>query len=829
MKNCIGNILILTILIVSNSWTQAQGDLVQPLEADQKDKVAQKVYKGEAKRTWNLMHTKLELVPYFELKKMYGKAYLTLRPYRLPQDFVTVDAKGMEIRQVFLLSSSGFVEVTYEYDNLQLDIQLNREYRENEQITLVVEYVAVPYELEEKNVLPSSGKGLYFIDGKDKNPKKGMQMWTQGESESTSCWMPTIDAPNERCSQEIAITVPAKLKTLSNGILENTTFGSDGTKTDYWRQKEEHPPYLAALVVGDFEITRDNWGPLYVDYYTTPDYHEWAKDVFGETPYMMSFFSEKFGVDFPWAKYAQVVVSDFNWGAMENTTATIFNDLMYADNIDLIDHNFEDIIAHELVHQWFGDYVTCESWAHLALNESFATYGEYLWRENNYGKMDADRLLDEQLVEYLDETVYKKESIINYHYDDQEDLFDSHRYEKGSRVLHMLRNYLGDEAFFESLRHYIYFNKNHAVEIYDLRKSFEHISGEDLNWFFDQWFMREGHPILNVSTSYKNGMVSIDVDQEQDEDAFVLPLSVDFYFDNGKVEREQILVDAKSNHFEFKSAQKPSLINVDADKILLGEKKENKLIDEYVVQFERAPLFKDKLEVLDQLKSNQGNDVRIREIFVKSLSDKYWGIRRFAVEEIDFKEYEMEEILSGMIKRMALKDSSIDVRTAALATLEFIEHDEVMSVCEEIWEKDSSRMLKSLALDIIESNDHNKALTIAGSLPYNRNADMLTSIANIYSRESDSKYLSFYKDALWGIKSLYANDITEPFTNYLSNTDDQTFADGLVFIKDLVEHEESDEMITSAKNVLLDLSDILAKEKNNKHVKVQEVLRAIGH
>ncbi len=136
-------------------------------------------------------------------------------------------------------------------------------------------------------------------------------------------------------------------------------------------------------------------------------------------------------------------------------------------------------------------------------------------------------------------------------------------------------------------------------------------------------------------------------------------------------------------------------------------------------------------------------------------------------------------------------------------------------------------MLKSLALDIIERYDHAQALSLANSVPYNRNIDMLTSIAQIYLNEPDAKYLSFYKDALWGIKSLYARRITEPFTNYLSVTDEQTFQEGLIFIKELIENEESNTIITASKNVLFDLSDILAKEKNDKYIKVQETLRLL--
>src|SRR4030095_17032510 len=147
-----------------------------------------------------------------------------------------------------------------------------------------------------------------------------------------------------------------------------------------------------------------------------------------------------------WPKYSQVVVHDFVTGAMENVTATTHYAAVQQTARELIDGNHEDIISHELFHQWFGDLVTTESWANVSLNEGFATYGEYLWNEHKYGLDEADFQLYNDLQMYLNQSQISLDPLIRFHYTDNEEMFDPTVYQKGSRILHMLRKYVGDEA-----------------------------------------------------------------------------------------------------------------------------------------------------------------------------------------------------------------------------------------------------------------------------------------------------------------------------------------------------------------------------------------------
>jgi len=346
-----------------------------------------KVYRLTEIKVHDLIHTKLIVA--FDWKKQYlmGSAELTLKPYFYPSNRLMLDAKGMDINTVVLVGDEGDKTLAFSYDSAFIDIRLGQEFTRFENYTIRIDYVAKPNEYNAVGgEAITDAKGLYFINPDSAEVGKPTQLWTQGETEGSSVWFPTIDTPSERMSQEIFITTRKDFQTLSNGQLVYSNFNDDDTRTDYWKQDLEHPPYLTMMAVGDFKIGRDEWQDskgriVPVDYYVEPDYANYVFQIFGDTPEMMTFYSELLNYDYPWDKYAQIIVRDYVSGAMENTTATIYGEYVNQTSRELIDDNNETTIAHELFHHWFGDLVTCESWSHLPLNESFATYGEYLWLE----------------------------------------------------------------------------------------------------------------------------------------------------------------------------------------------------------------------------------------------------------------------------------------------------------------------------------------------------------------------------------------------------------------------------------------------------------------
>ncbi|MBL4657959.1 MAG: M1 family metallopeptidase, partial [Flavobacteriales bacterium] len=508
-----------------------------------------KTYQAAETRKLDLLHTKLKVRFDWENAYLFGKATLTLRPYFYETNRVELDAKGFDFHRVALATDSGKVNLNYTYENDKITIKLDRTYNKSETFQVFMDYTAKPNELEvEGGEAITDNKGLYFINNKNEDPDKPQQIWTQGETEANSCWFPTIDKPNERMTQEIYITIEEKFLTLSNGLLMYSTDNGDGTRTDYWKMDKEHAPYLVMMAIGEYAVIRDQWRDIEVNYYVEKEYEPYAKSIFGNTPEMLQFYSDKLGVDYPWAKYSQVIVRDYVSGAMENTSAVIHGEFLQKDDRELEDETHEDIIAHELFHHWFGDLVTCESWANLSLNESFATYGEYIWNEYKYGQDEADYGLAKDLSSYLWSSDKKQVDIVRFDYKERDDMFDSHSYGKGGRVLHMLRKYVGDDAFFASLKLYLNRHKHSSVEIHDLRLVFEEITGEDLNWFFNQWFLSSGHPLLLMSYDYSDstGELVVSITQAHNLDKtplYKLPMEVDIYA-GGEVTRHSIICDS---------------------------------------------------------------------------------------------------------------------------------------------------------------------------------------------------------------------------------------------------------------------------------------------
>ncbi|OGX89895.1 alanyl aminopeptidase [Hymenobacter coccineus] len=643
--------------LVVPSWLQSEGPL-QPA----------------ATVLTEVNNTKLDLRFDYQKQYLLGTAILTLRSHFYPQSQVVLDAKGFDVQKVELVGERKVKPLVYTYDKRQLTLTLDRPYSRTEAYQVRIVYVAKPNELPAGgSAAITAAKGLYFINPLGLEKNKPRQIWTQGETESNSCWFPTIDRPNQRMTQEISLTVENQFKTLSNGSLISSKTNSDGTRTDSWRQSQPQPPYLTSIVVGDYAIVSDVWRGKAVEYYVEPPYAATAKAVFGHTPEMLEFFSKNLGMDYPWDKYAQVAVRDYVSGAMENTTAVTHGTNVQVTRRELLDATYagnETIIAHELVHHWFGDYVTCESWSNLPLNESFADYGEYLWAEHKYGPEEAALVQETKLASYLDEAQGKREPLIRYHYNEREDMFDRHSYAKGGRVLHMLRKYAGDDAFFASLNRYLVQNKQSAVEISKLRTAFEETTGEDLMWFFDQWFLKRGHPELHISHSYAAGALTLRVQQTQDtvyQPVYRLPVTVTVWQKDRSTDY-RITTSKADQTFSFPATERPSLVKFDSEGQLLAQIDEDRTPDELIFQFDHARGYLQRSEVLELLQNKTG-ELPISALFRGALDDKFWAIRRTALEHLRRYRGPEGSAVRQAVLRVATTDPNSQVRAQALATL----------------------------------------------------------------------------------------------------------------------------------------------------------------
>ncbi len=677
-----------------------------------------KEYKETATRINNLVHTKLDVKPDFNKSYLYGKAWLSLKPHFYPTDTLTLDAKGMEIKKLALVKNNKQTPLKFTYDDWQLRIKLDKIYKAGEGYTIYVDYTARPDEFEEKYAKDQmlGIKGMYFINPKGEEKDKPTQIWTQGETESSSAWFPTIDKTAQKTTQELTVTVDNKYVTLSNGKLVSQKKNADGTRSDYWKMDLPHSPYLFFLGVGEYAVVKDSWKGKEVNYYVEKEYAPVAKKIFGNTPEMMTFFSKITGVEYPWIKYSQITGRDYVAGAMENTTATIHQESAQQDARELIDgNNWESTIAHELFHQWFGDYVTAESWSNLTLNESFANYSETLWDEYKYGKDAGDAQNYNDMQGYLQSGSENKD-LVRFHYNDKEDMFDAVSYNKGGRILNMLRNQVGDEAFFKAINLYLTTNKFKSAEAHQLRLAFEEVTGRDLNWYFNQWYFGSGHPTVEIDYLYDDaaGKVKVLVKQTQKTNKlFKLPLAIDIYNGTKKV-RHNVWSSNAIDTFTFDYTQKPDLLNVDGDKILLWVKKDNKTLDNYIHQYKYAGNYVDRREAID-VASKKQDDPKAVDLLKTALTDKYYNLRNFAITRLDLENEKVRSMMEPILLNLAKTDKYSTVRANAIGALGEYGKTEYVSLFKSAL-NDSSYSIAGNALAALNKVDPVTALSTAKEL-----------------------------------------------------------------------------------------------------------------
>ncbi len=696
------------------------------------------VYRAEYEKVNALVHTKLKVDFNFKKQQLNGEAWITLKPHFYPTNKVVLDAKAFDIFKVEINNKKA----EYNYSDNKLTIDLDRTYKRDENYTVYIKYTANPEEVKQPGgEAITDAKGLYFIDPLEEDPNKPTQIWTQGETESSSCWFPTIDSPNQKTSQEIYMTVPDKFVTLSNGTLISKTKNSDGSRTDYWKMDQKHAPYLVFIGVGDFSIVKDSWNDLEVNYYVEPEYEDVARDIFGHTPEMMTVFSNLTGVQYPWDKYSQIVVRDYVSGAMENTTAVVHGETAQQKKGKLVDHNeWEGTIAHELFHHWFGDLVTTESWSNLTVNESFATYSVYLWYEHKYGKDEADAHLYEDIKGYL-ESGDEGKNLVGFHYEDKDHMFDSVSYNKGSAILHMLRDYLGDEAFFESLKYILNELKFGTAEAHQLRLAFEKISGKDLNWFFNQWYFGSGHIKMNVTYDYNTINKTVTVNIAQQGKTFIFPLSIDIYEKIGKT-RHEVWIDATQKSFTFPYVEKPKLINIDAKHVLLAEIEEIKSLEDYIFQFNNANHYLDRKNALEEIVKHQIENKEAFKTVLKALNDPFYKIRILALENVDlFQKYLKKDAISK-IEKLALNDKKTLVRAEAINVLGKLIDPIYNPIFVKGLENESFSIIGNSLVSLYQI-DKVTALKRLETLDEEIKEQLANSITNIYINEKDKTKLPF--------------------------------------------------------------------------------------
>lgn len=719
-------------------------------------------YKPSRTRDFDLIHTDLNLSFDYEKEWVFGEAMLTLKPYFYIQNQLVLDAKDFDIHSVRLIGGDEEIELSYRYDTQKLRTYLPKNFTSADTLKIAIKYTAKP------NENPKSGsaaitdtKGLYFINSSGEEDKP-VQIWTQGETEHNSKWFPTLDTPNERATQEIKLTVDQKFRTISNGELLESIVNNDGTRTDHWNMNLPHAPYLAAVIVGDFVEIQDSWEDIQVNYYVEEKYAEGAKTVFKNTPEMIGFFSNLLGVRYPWQKYDQVVVRDFVSGAMENTTISVFMEELNLTEREAIDSEWDGIIAHELFHQWFGNYVTTESWANLTLNEAFANYSEYLWFEHKEGLDDADLHHISEMEQYFSEATEKQVDLIRFYHEDSEEMFDSHSYAKGGRILHMLRKNIGDEAFFKALNLYLTTHAYSSVEAHDLRLSFEKVTGMDLNWFFDQWFFASGHPILEYEVDYSESTnLLLTVSQKQNLQTtplYKIPFKVSWYVGGERFEKEFVL-DQGWQQFAIENANPVSALYFDEKLELLAEKKSVRGADHFLRQFESSQFGIARYEALDSLGTSFTEHKEYANIVSAAIKDPFWSIRELALLQIARNPDLIMQIkgLEETLYAMAENDDHNSVRTGAIELLSAIDPDKYSSSFSR-WMNHPSYYISGAALSAYLENENNlNRSEVSKRFEEEDNIRIVVALADYYITENEDSQSDWFHKKLKNMsgQSLY--------------------------------------------------------------------------
>lgn len=585
-------------------------------------------YSWPRSHNYDVQHYRIELSFDWEKQSVAGETTIKFQPFISDVKEVEIDAGDMTIKSVKLVGGSS---LKYRYvDAEKLYITLDRSYATGQDISIAISYEATPKQ------------GLTFITPSEADPTRPHQIWSQGEARTNHYWFPCYDYPNDKATSDLIATVDQKYRVISNGALVGTT--RNGTNSIWhWKMDRPFSSYLISIIVGQYEEVKDEFKGTPVISYVYPGRSEDARVSFGKLAQMVAFYSQKIGYDYPYAKYAQTMVRDFG-GAMENITATTMTDDALHDKRAALDVSSDDIMSHELAHQWFGDLLTCRHWGEIWLNESFATFFEALWNEHDKGK---DYYLYEM---YGNQQAYfqawlqgNRRPIVTVRYSDPDALFDTYAYPRGGAVLSMVRFVLGEEKFWKAINHYVKKNQWQNVETSDLSSAIEEATGQNLEWFFDEWVYRMGHPEFDITSTYdgaKSLKLTVKQTQKPDEkrpwfpspDFFTMPVDIAITTAGGeKIHR--VWIDKREKEFTFELDSKPLIVNFDRGNYIIKQVKFNRDDDQLGYQLLHDSDAMGRVLAAIELKAHTG-DAAVKALSEAALHDSFWAVRIEAVKAL---------------------------------------------------------------------------------------------------------------------------------------------------------------------------------------------------
>ncbi len=609
----------------------------------------------------DVLHLKLEVTPDFEERTVSGTVRIHFSPLAMPLGELSLDAVDLYIDSV---KSSAAIE-DYQNTDEKLIITFEKPIPAGEE-----SYVEVTYSAEPEI-------GLYF-----RTPEMGYKegeahIWTQGEMHEHRHWFPCYDYPNERFTSEMIAYVPEGMVALSSGRkVSEKKDSKTGLVAWHWKQDQPHVNYLITLCAGNFAKIEDTYRDIPMAFWMPPSRMEHAEIYFDGTKKMMAFFEDYIGVEYPWDKYDQVVVEDFNWGGMENVSQSTMTMRSIQDEETRKIRSAEGLVAHELAHQWFGDLITCKDWSHIWLNEGFATYYDALYQEHAYGR-------DEFLWKMrgnASSVLSKKDDVtpmVWKQYADPVEQFDYRAYPKGSWILHMLRSQLGDELYRKCIKEYLDQFSYDVARTEDLMGIIEELSGRDWDQFFDQYVFHAHHPELSVDYSWdaKAKLAKISVAQVQKLSETVLTFSVPLkvrFISGSTVVEETLQLSQTKEDFYVSLSKKPDIFRVDPDYELLAKIEVKKPRPMLFTQLENTDDMLGRVLAIAALQK-KADKKAIEAITAALNSDTFHGVRSVAAEAL--KEISKDDAREALLA--SLDQENAKARLAVVKALASYFHESI--------------------------------------------------------------------------------------------------------------------------------------------------------
>ena len=658
--------------------------VLPPLSAQQID-VWSRPVQVERSRSCDFIHYRVSLTFDLDAKVFWGENRITLTPLTDEVDHCELDAEEISIEHA--MDEAG--ETLYHVQgDTSVVITFPQAISYGDTVDLTVVYRG-----------ENPQEGFFFDDASDDHPQ---MVSTDSWPDEAHHWIPLYDYPNDKVTHELIITVPRDNKVLSNGRLVGVT-EDRGTGTTTWHlsQEQPHATYLFMLAIGPFTVIEDSLGDTPVNYWVYPEDAEDARWIFAKTPRMIAFYADLFDYPYPWAKYDQVTTPHVGGGA-EATSATILGDGVIHDRRAEQDFSWERVIAHEIAHQWWGDLITLREWSHTWLNESFGTYSDYLWTHHEDGEDEGAWALLGKKNAYLREahTRYMRPIVFN-RYARPHDNFDSHTYPKGACILHQLRFILGDNSFFRVLSAFLHEHAFEPVDTYDFMKTVRHVTGQNMDWFFEQYIFSPGHPVFEIESNWDAdaGQIRVHVVQAQDRahgvPTYRSPVQIGIVTRSGK-RVETVWLENERDTFVFESEEEPLLVRFDEGNWLLKEWTYDKNVEELFYQARHDDVIGREWAVRQLARS--GSDDSVAEVLATiAREDSFWAVRVAALEAIAATDGQgAVELFQG-----AATDVNSQVRTAAIRVLGGMDDQDLMPFFRSRFEADDSYQVQAELLRAI--------------------------------------------------------------------------------------------------------------------------------